>query len=60
MTIVEAEEVMMVRMNEKEALATIKSLVEQILYRSPNHGRYETFLDDGRDFSIAVHCGEET
>ena len=46
--------ILMVRMNEAEALKTIQSIAEQLLSKNPNCGRYEKHLDDGRDFSIAV------
>lgn len=55
MKVFDAEGVLMVRMSEAEALATIKSLTDQLLSGSPNVGRFEKHLeDDGRDFSIAV------
>lgn len=48
-------EVLMIRMTRAEAVATIRSLANQIVANSPNAGRLETPLErDGRSFSIAV------
>ena len=47
--------VMLLRVSRHEALKLIESLTQQMLSGSPNKGRYEQYLDDGRDFSIAVH-----
>lgn len=58
MTVFDQEGVLMIRMNQNEALETIKSLSEQLISGSPNVGRVETILNnDGRDFSIAVEQG---
>lgn len=46
--------VMMLRVSHEEALALIQSLANQLVSGSPNAGRLETFLEDGRDFSISV------
>jgi len=46
--------VLMIQMNRQEALLTIESLTKQLVSGSPNGGRYEKYLEDGRDFSIAV------
>lgn len=47
--------VLMLRVDHVEALRLIESLVQQMQDRSPNRRRWENFLKDGRDFSIAVH-----
>lgn len=55
MTVFDDKGVLMIKMSPHEALATIKSLTEQLITGSPNVGRFERILDDdGRDFSIAV------
>jgi hypothetical protein len=46
--------IIFVEMNRQEALATIKSLSEQLLTGDPNTGRYEKDTKDGEYFSIAV------
>ena len=53
--------VLMIQMNEQEALATIASLASQLSNKNPNSNRFEKFLEgsfpaswDGLDFSIAV------
>jgi hypothetical protein len=50
--------VLLLRVNKREALELIQSLTEQMLSGSPNAGRLERFLPDGRDFSIAVHSSD--
>lgn len=54
MTVFDEANVLMIRMSRNEALRTIRSLADQLYSNNPNVGRYEEFLDDGRDFSIAV------
>jgi hypothetical protein len=46
--------VILVYMTPDEALTTIQSLIIQMLEDSPNTGRYEQILKDGRDFSICI------
>lgn len=48
--------ILMLRVSESEALRLVESLVQQIQDRNSNGRRWEAFLKDGRDFSIAVHC----
>ena len=43
------------RVNKDEAISLINSLTNQIMEESPNSGRHEYFLKDGKEFSIAVH-----
>lgn len=50
-----SRKVLMLRVSPHEALKLIESLTQQLLSGSPNKGRYEQYLADGRDFSIAVH-----
>ena len=47
--------IILLRVTHSEALMLITSLAEQIRTGNMNGPRYEQFLDDGRDFSIAVH-----
>ena len=47
--------VMLLWVDRYEALKIIESLTQQMLSGSLNQGRYEQYLDDGRNFSIAVH-----
>ena len=61
MTVFDDKGVLMVKMSELEALATIKSLSAQLLSGDCNTGRYEQVLnEDGRDFSIAVEMIHRT
>ena len=54
MTATETKDVLMIRMSRYEALRTIQSLSCQLAANCSNVGRYEKYLLDGRDFSIAV------
>jgi len=45
----------MLDVNEREAIAIINSLSEQLLTGSPNSGRKEFFTEEGEYFSIGVH-----
>ena len=44
----------MIEMSPREAILTIESLARQLATGNCNMGRYECFLEDGVDFSIAV------
>ena len=50
--------ILILRVSPGEALRLISSLSEQIRTGDCNGPRHEQFLDDGRDFSIAVHGGQ--
>lgn len=47
--------IMLLQVSVQEALSLVRSLVGQIQTQEPNSQRLETFLEDGRDFSISVH-----
>ena len=59
MNATETEDVLFIRMSRYEALRTIQSLASQMANGSPNVGRYEEDLIDGRDFSITVDDEEK-
>jgi hypothetical protein len=46
----------MIYVSEGEAISIINSLTNQMVNESSNSGRLETYLKDGRNFSIAVNA----
>ena len=50
--------IIMVKMNKHEALATIRSLTNQMISGNPNAERVEMTDEEGRYVSIAVVGGE--
>jgi len=54
MDLFESKKVLLLKVSPEEALDLIRSLTTQMIVRSPNSGRLETYLKDGRNFSIAV------
>jgi hypothetical protein len=46
---------LMLYVTEGEAISIINSLTSQMINESCNSGREEYFLNDGREFSIAVN-----
>ncbi len=51
----EKPKMIFVEMNVDEALKHVHGMMEQIITKNPNSGRYEGYTEDGEYFSISVH-----